>query len=77
MVLALIRKVYRFLPPNIKHVCDNQYEVTATWKDENISVFDNTKPDTDVAKVARNSITDLQSYSKNKAYWVEGQEVKR
>jgi hypothetical protein len=58
-VLDLIRKVYDFSPPNIEHVCNNQSAITANWKDENISVFDKTKPDADVIKVARKSITDL------------------
>jgi hypothetical protein len=63
--------------PTIEHVCDNKSAIAATWKDENISVSNKTKPDADVAKVAINLIADLQSYSKVKAYWFEGHEYKR
>jgi hypothetical protein len=51
-ILTLVRKVYGFSPPKIEHVSDNQSAITATWKDENISVFDKTKPDDGAAKVA-------------------------
>jgi hypothetical protein len=76
-VLTLIRKVYGFFPPNIEHVCGNKYAITATWKYENISVFDKTKSDTDVTKVARNSIADLHAFSNIKAYWAEDHTDKR
>jgi hypothetical protein len=59
-VFTIIRKVYGFSPAFIEHVCDNQTAISATWKDENISVFDKTKPDADVAKLAKNGIADLQ-----------------
>jgi hypothetical protein len=55
----------------IEHVCDNKSTITATWKDENISVFDNTKPYADAAKVARSSIAALQPFSTAKYFWVE------
>jgi hypothetical protein len=58
-------------------ICDNKSAITATWKDENISVFDETKPDADVAKVARNSIAALQPFSTVKSFWVEGHADKR
>jgi hypothetical protein len=53
-VLTLIWKVYGFVALNIEDVYDNQSAITATWKNENISVFDKTKPDDDVAKLAQN-----------------------
>jgi hypothetical protein len=61
--LALIRKVYRFSLPHVEHVCDNKSAITATQRDENMSVFDKTTPDADVGKVTRNSIADLQAFS--------------
>jgi hypothetical protein len=51
-IITLIRKVYGFSPPNIEHICDNKSAITATLKDENISVFDQTKPDADVVRVS-------------------------
>jgi hypothetical protein len=70
MVLTLIQKYMAFcrLISNT-HVTTNLQSLL--WKDENISVFDKNKPDADVAKVSINLITDLQSYSKFKSYWVE------
>jgi hypothetical protein len=76
-IITLIRKVYGFSPPTIEHVCDNKSAITATWKYENISVFDKTKLDADVAKVARNSIAALQPFSTIKPFWVEGHADKR
>jgi hypothetical protein len=76
-ILTLIRQVYGFSPRKIEPVCDNQLAITATWKDENISVFDKTKPDADAAKAARNAIADLQNFSTFKPYWVEGHADKR
>jgi hypothetical protein len=55
----------------------NMYATTNPQKDQNISVFDKTKPDTDVTKAAINLISDLQSYSKVKSYWVRGHTDKR
>jgi hypothetical protein len=52
-------------------VCDTKF-ISATWKDENASVFDKTKPDADVAKVARLAILDIQKHSQVHAFWVEG-----
>jgi hypothetical protein len=49
-----------------------QSAISATWKDKHISVFDRTKPDADVAKIARNAIKDIQQHSLINAYWVEG-----
>jgi hypothetical protein len=66
-VFTLIHKVYGMSPPTIEHVCNNQSAIFYTWKDENISVFDKTKPDDDVAKVYRNSISDIQLHSKVKS----------
>jgi hypothetical protein len=71
------RKIYGFSPPSIEHVCDNQSAISATWKDENIIVFDKTKPDADVAKVARSSISNLQIHSNVNTYLVEGHSDKR
>jgi hypothetical protein len=71
-IINLIRKVYGFSPPTIEHGCNHKSAIAATWKDENISVFDNTKPDADVAKVARNAIADLQPFSTIKSLWVKG-----
>jgi ribonuclease HI len=71
-VFSLLRKVYCFSPPSIEHVCDNQSAISATWKDKNISVFDKTKPDANVAKVARNAIVEIQQHSQVNAFWVEG-----
>jgi hypothetical protein len=76
-VFNLIRKVHGFSPPTVKHICDNQSAISATCKYENISVFENTKPNSDVAKVARNSISDLQLHSNVKSYWLEGHADKR
>jgi hypothetical protein len=53
-------------------MCDNKSAITATWKEENISVFEKAKPDADVAKVAQNAIADLQPFSAVKCFWVEG-----
>jgi hypothetical protein len=64
--------VYGFSPASIKHVCDNKSAINATWKDKSISVFDKTKSDADVAKVARNAIADIQQHSQVNAFWVEG-----
>jgi hypothetical protein len=64
-ILTLIHKVFGFSPLSIQHVCDNKYAINATWKDENISVFDKTKPNADVAKVARNVIADIQQHPKS------------
>jgi hypothetical protein len=61
-ILTLIWKVYGFSPRKIEHVCENKSAITATWKDENISFFEKTKPNTDVAEVARNTIADLQTF---------------
>jgi hypothetical protein len=69
--------VYGFSSPSIQHVCDNKSYINATWKDENISVFDKTKPDADVTKVARNAIADIQQYYQVNAFWVEGHADKR
>jgi hypothetical protein len=71
-MLTLIRKVYSYPPPNIERVCDNQSAITATWKDENISVFENTKPDDYAAKAARNAIADIKTFFTVKLYWVKG-----
>jgi hypothetical protein len=68
---------YGFCPPIIQHVCDNKSAISATWKDENISVFYKTKPDADVAKVARLAISDIQKHSQVHAFWVEGHVDKR
>jgi hypothetical protein len=64
-------------PPLIQDVCDNKSASSATWKDENASVFDNTKPDADIAKVARLAISDIQQHSQVQAFWVEGRADKR
>jgi hypothetical protein len=48
-IFTLISKIYGFSPPTIEHVCDNQSAITATWQDENIGVFDKTKPDVGVS----------------------------
>jgi septin family protein len=53
-------------------ICNNKSAITATWKDENISIFDKTKPDADVAKVARNAIAALQPFSTIKSFCVQG-----
>jgi hypothetical protein len=71
-ILTLIRKVYGFFYPSIQHVCDNKSAINATWKDENISVFYKTKPDADVAKVARLAISDIQQHSQVDTFCVEG-----
>jgi hypothetical protein len=71
-ILTLIRKVYGFFPPSIQHICDNKSDINATWKDGNISVFEKTKPDADVAKVARLTISDIQQHSQVNAFWIEG-----
>jgi hypothetical protein len=76
-VFTLIHQVYGCSPPNIEHVCDNQSSITATWKDENISVFEKSKPDADVAKVDRSSIADIRQYSIIKLLWVQGHSDKR
>jgi hypothetical protein len=46
-------------------------------KDEHISVFDKTKPDADVAKVSRISISNIQKHSRVHVFWVEGHAHKR
>jgi hypothetical protein len=71
-VFTLIRKVYGFAPPSIEHVCKNQSAISATWKDENINIFNKSKPDADVAKLSRNAIADLELHFLVTAYWVEG-----
>jgi hypothetical protein len=76
-IFTLIQKVYEFSPPSVQHVCDNKSAINATWKDEKISVFDKTKPDADVAKVARNAITDIQQDYQVKAFCVECHTNKR
>jgi hypothetical protein len=37
---------------HIPHVFDNQSAIMTTWKDNNRNIFDKTKPDADIAKVA-------------------------
>jgi hypothetical protein len=76
-IVTLIRKVYGFSPPSIEHACDNKSAITATQKDDNSSVFDKTKPDSDLAKVAQNAIADLQPVYTVKPFWVEGHTEKR
>jgi hypothetical protein len=76
-VFTLIRKVYGVSPPSIEHVCDNQSTISAIWKDENVCIFDKTKPDADVAKLSRNAIADLQQHPLVTAYWAEGHVDKR
>jgi hypothetical protein len=68
----LIRKVYVFSTPSIEHVCNNKSAINATWKDENISIFNKMKPDAGIAKFARNAIADIQQHSQVSAFWVEG-----
>jgi hypothetical protein len=69
-ILNIIRCVYGFNPPDIEHVCDNQSDITATWKENTLSVFDKTEPDYDVIMVARSAISELQQLSTVKAFWV-------
>jgi hypothetical protein len=69
-IIALIRLVYGFIPTHIKHVCDNQAAIMATWKDKD-------KPDTDVAKFAICAITDLQYHAIVHACWTRGDTDKR
>jgi hypothetical protein len=76
-ILNIIRRVYGFSPPTIKHVCDNQSAFTATWKENTLSVFDKTKPDADVITVARCAISELQQFSTVKAFWVSSHADKR
>jgi hypothetical protein len=68
--LNIIRRVYGFTPTSVEHVCDNQSDITASWKENTISVFDKTKPNANVIIVARSSISELQQFSTVKAFWV-------
>jgi hypothetical protein len=77
VILDIIRCVYGFTPPKIEHVCDNQSAITATWKDDNKSVFDKTKPDADVIKVTCVAIVELKEHSTVNTLWVRGHADKR
>jgi hypothetical protein len=68
-MLNIIRCVYGFTP-TVKHVCNNQGAITATWKENTLSVFDKTKPGADVTMVARSAISELQQFTTVKAMWV-------
>jgi hypothetical protein len=76
-IFTLIRKVCGFSPRTIDHVYDNQSAITATWRYKNTSVFDKTKPDTDVSKVARSYIANIRRYSIVKSFWEHGHSDKR
>jgi hypothetical protein len=69
-IINIIRRVYGFSPPTIKNICHKQSAITATWKENTLSVFDKTKPDADVIVVARSAISELQQFSTVKAFWV-------
>jgi hypothetical protein len=69
--------VYGFTPPSVEHVCDNQSDITITWKEKSLSIFDKTKPDSNVIMVARSAISELQQVSTVKAVWVSSHADKR
>jgi hypothetical protein len=73
---SLSSKKIWVISPTIEQVCDNQSAIIVTWKDKNISVFEKTKPDANVSKLARTSITTIQCYYKVKAFWIRGHSEK-
>jgi hypothetical protein len=68
-IINIIRRVYVFVPTYV--------ELTATWRENTLNVFDKTKPDSDVIMVARSAILEIQQFSTVKALWVSSHTDKR